>query len=87
MADPSGSSIGQNVRSLEITLHEIWTLYDANVPEYQEKCLLFLNGKAQFLNDLLYFIHSNLENENQAVNTTLNELQDRNHSSILEAKE
>lgn len=87
LAEPTAGSIGQNVRSLEITLHEIWTLYDGNVPEYPEKCLLFLNGKAQFLNDLLYFVHSNLENENQAVNKTLNELQDRNHSSILEAKE
>lgn len=87
MADPGAINIGSNVRSLEITLHEIWTLYDANVPEYQEKCLIFLNGKAQFLNDLLYFVHANMENENQSVNKILNELQDRNHSSILEAKE
>ena len=64
MAEPSATTIAQNVRSLEITLHEVWSLYDANVPEYPEKCLIFLNGKAQFLNDLLYFVHATLENEN-----------------------
>lgn len=60
--------------SLELTLHEIWTLYDANVPEYHEKCLIFLNGKAQFLNDLVYFVHGTLDNELESVTKTLNEL-------------
>jgi len=87
MADPSSKNIGTNVRSLELTLQEVWTLYDANVPEYSEKCLIFLNAKSQFLNDLLYFVHANMENETQSTNKILTELQDRNHSSILEAKE
>tara|TARA_B110000285_G_C15116083_1_gene614170 strand:+ start:1693 stop:1929 length:237 start_codon:yes stop_codon:yes gene_type:complete len=39
------------------------------------------------LNDLVYFVHVNLENHNQSQTKTLSDLQDRNSSSILEAKE
>jgi len=49
--------------------------------------LIFLNAKSSFLNDLVYYVHANLENENQSVNNMLNEIKDRNHSAILEAKE
>ena len=87
MTDPSVANIGQQLRSLEVTLQEVWTLYDSNVPEYQEKYLIFLNGKSQFLNDLIYFIHANLETENQATSKILNELKDRNQSIVLEVKE
>ena len=74
MSEPSANSIGQNVRSLEITMQEVWSLYDQNVPEYSEKVLIFLNGKSQFLNDILYFVHTSLENENQSTNKILTEL-------------
>ena len=74
MSEPTAISIGQNVRSLEITMQEVWTLYESNVPEYGEKCLIFLNGKAQFLNDILYFVHTTLESENQSTNKILTEL-------------
>lgn len=57
------------------------------MPDYSEKHLIFLNAKSSFLNDLVYFVHANLENENQSVNNMLNEIKDRNHSAILEAKE
>lgn len=87
MTDPSVGNIGQQLRSLEVTLQEVWTLYDSNVPEYQEKYLIFLNGKSQFLNDLIYFVHANLETENQATAKILNELKDRNQSIVLEVKE
>ena len=39
------------------------------------------------INELVYFIHANLENENQSVNKILTEIKDRNHSSIVEVKE
>lgn len=87
MADTSAQNLSQNVKSLDYTLQEIWSLYDANVPEFSEKCLIFLNAKSTFLNDLVYFIHANLENENQSINKILTEIKDRNHSSILEVKE
>ena len=87
MADTSAQNLSQNVKSLDYTLQEIWTLYDGNVPEFNEKALIFLNAKSSFLNDLVYFVHANLENENQSVNKILTEIKDRNHSSILEVKE
>ena len=87
MADTSAQNLSQNVKSLDYTLQEIWTLYDGNVPEFNEKCLIFLNAKSSFLNDLVYFVHANLENENQSVNKILTEIKDRNHSSISEVKE
>ena len=87
MADTSTQNLSQNVKSLDYTLQEIWSLYDANVPEFSEKYLIFLNAKSSFLNDLVYFIHANLENENQSVNKILTEIKDRNHSSILEVKD
>jgi hypothetical protein len=87
MADTSPASVSQNIKSLDYTLQEISTLYDGNVPEFGEKYLIFLTAKSSFLHDLVYFIHANLENENQAVNQSLNELKDRHHSAILEAKE
>ena len=62
-------------------------MYDANVPEFSEKYLIFLNAKSTQLNDLVYFIHANLENENQSINKILTEIKDRNHSSTLEVKE
>ena len=49
--------------------------------------MAFVATAISFLNELVYFIHANLENENQAVNKILTEIKDRNHSSILEAKE
>ena len=83
----SVENLSQQVKALDYTLQEIWGLYDGNVPEYSEKHLIFLNAKSSFLNDLVYFVHANLENENQSVNNMLNEIKDRNHSAILEAKE
>jgi heme/copper-type cytochrome/quinol oxidase subunit 4 len=80
MQDSSSANIAQNIHSLELTLQEVWTLYDQNVPEYSEKCLIFLNGKAQFLNDLVYYVHSSLESENESISKILTEIKDKNHS-------
>jgi hypothetical protein len=82
MAESSSANITNNVRSLELTLSEIWNLYDQNVPEFSEKCLIFLNAKAQFLHDLLYYVHQNLDSEIQSTSKSLTDLKDRNHSSI-----
>ena len=87
MNENSVENLSQQVKALDYTLQEIWGLYDGNVPDYSEKHLIFLNAKSSFLNDLVYFVHANLENENQSVNNMLNEIKDRNHSAILEAKE
>ena len=87
MSDASPQALTQNIQSLEYTLQEIQQLYEQNVPEFGEKFLIFLNLKCQFFNDLIYFVHANLDNENQSINKILNELKDRNQSSILETKE
>jgi hypothetical protein len=81
------SLLSQNIQSLDFTLQEIQNLYDANVAEFSEKYLIFLNAKSSFLNDLVYFVHGNLEQENLAISRELNDLKDRNGASILEAKE
>lgn len=87
MADTSPQCLAQNVKTLDYTLEEIQNLYDANVHDFSEKYLIFLNAKSSFLNDLVYFVHGNLESHNQSQSKTLSDLQDRNSSSILEAKE
>ena len=87
MADTSSQTLSQNIKSLDYTLQEIQSLYYANVPEFSEINQTLLDAKSSFLHDLVYFIHANLENENQSVNKILTEIKDRNHSSILEAKE
>ena len=87
MADTSPQSISQNVKTLDYTMDEIQNLYDANVHDFSEKFLIFLNAKSSFLNDLVFFVQVNLENYNNSQSKTLNDLQDRNSSSILEAKE
>ena len=61
MQDTTSTTLTHNVKSLDFTLQEISGLYDANVPDYSEKLLIFLNAKSAFLNDLVYFIHANLE--------------------------
>jgi hypothetical protein len=87
MSDTSPTSLSQNVKTLDYTLDEIQNLYDVNVHDFSEKYLIFLNAKSSFLNDLVFFIHVNLENHNQNQAKILGDLQDRNSSSILEAKE
>jgi hypothetical protein len=74
MQDTTSTTLSHNVKSLDFTLQEISGLYDANVPDYVEKLLIFLNAKSAFLNDLVYFIHANLEQENQSITKVLNEL-------------
>ena len=68
-------------------MQEIQSLYYANVADFSEINQIFLDAKSSFLHDLVYFIHANLENENQSINKILTEIKDRNHSYILEAKE
>lgn len=87
MSDVSPQALNLNIQSLAIALQEIQQIYEMNVPEFSDKFLVFLNLKCQFFNDLIYFVHGHLENENESVNKILNELKDRNQSSILETKE
>ena len=87
LADTSPQILSQNVKSLEFTLNEIWNLYDQNVPEFSEKYLIFYNAKGSFLNDLLYFVHNNLETENNSLNKILDEIKDKNHAAVQEVKE
>jgi ABC-type phosphate transport system auxiliary subunit len=81
------SNLSQNIQQLDLTLQEIQTLYDSNVAEFSEKFLIYLNAKSSFLNDLVYFVHGNMEQENHSITKSLNDLKDRNSSSIMEAKE
>lgn len=74
MADTSPQSLSQNVKTLDYTLDEIQNLYDGNVHDFSEKYLIFLNAKSSFLNDLVYFIHANMENHNQSQTKIVSEL-------------
>lgn len=87
MADVTPQAIKLNIQQLNNALQEIQQIYEMNVPIFSEKYVVFVDLKCQFFNDLIYFIHGNLENEIENVTKILNELKDRNQSSILETKE
>ena len=87
MADTSPQALSQNIKALEFTFQEIQNLYDQNVPEFSEKFFIFYNAKSSFLNDLLYFVHNNLETENGSLNKILDEIKDKNNAALQEVKE
>jgi hypothetical protein len=87
LSDTSIQTLTLNIHNLEITFQEIQTLYESNVVDFSEKYLILLNAKCAFLNDLAYFIHQNMANENQNLNRLVTELQEKNTSAVNEARD
>ena len=57
------------------------------MPDFPEKALVFFNMKSQFLHDLVFFVCTTQENENETVSRLLTEVRDRSQAELLESKE
>ena len=57
------------------------------MPDFAEKALIFFSMKSQFLHDLVHFVCTTQESENETVSRLLTEVRDRNAAELLEYKE
>ena len=57
------------------------------MPDFGDKALIFYSMKAQFLHDLVHFVCTTQESENETVSRLLTEVRDRSASELLEYKE